>query len=131
MKLSSHPRLKLKQNLFKLALISFLVVIIWIAFEIFWVYNQQDSSQQISLNVEPITSELYIDQAGALGNRLSFTSQELEAFKLRASTLPNPDIQSTLPSATPSAGLTASPSATTLTPTPPPASPGNNPFLGQ
>lgn len=80
----SQPPSKLKNNLYKLSILSFIVVVIWIGFEIYFSYNQQPQDIQVTRQLQPISSNLHLDLADSLSQRLSISAEELEAFKTTA-----------------------------------------------
>ena len=81
MKLNSKQTIRIKQSLYKLALLSFVVVVIWIGFEIYWSYNKTGKTASIKKKIDPISSNLYVGFAENLSQRLHIPPEDLEAFK--------------------------------------------------
>jgi len=74
---------QLQQSLYKLALLSFVVVIIWIAFEIYYSYtkNKSQPKPQAVAAIRPISPNLHLDLAQTLARRRTLTSTELQNFR--------------------------------------------------
>ena len=84
MEKQKNTNLKLKNSIYKLSVISFIVVVVWIGFEIYFSYNQPVDDVQITRQLQPISPHLYLDLIESLEQRLTINPQELEAFKTTA-----------------------------------------------
>lgn len=139
MKLNLTPnhQLRIRQTIFRLALFSFVVVVIWIGFEIYFSYTKRQTSKQaltLSQKVEPISPNLYPELAQSLSQKRSISPTELNDFKpilhqlmLQKQQQQTEQSGSTQPLLT---SLTPNPSSPSATPAPtssPSAQP--NPFI--
>lgn len=122
MEAQSKRKLRLKRNLYKLSLISFVVVAIWIGFEVYWSYAREEREDIEVINLEPISPNLYVELAQTLGQRQGIPPIDLENF---ANSLPQTADQ--IPSLIPDDDNNFTPPPSTPLPEPipqaPPASP--------
>ena len=116
MQLESKNKLKLKKNLYKISLLSFIVVVIWIGFEIYFSYTKPEKDEVSTVNLSPVVPNLHTDLAHKLSLRHTILESDLESFKSslpqKLSDVPEEEIAQTTsltkvtPSATQSAGFT-------------------------
>jgi hypothetical protein len=83
---SDHAKTKrsqqIKKNLYNMALLSFVVTVLWIGFEIFWSYTHQTpTTKTIKRKIEPLTANLYVDLAKTLSTRRTISQLELDSVK--------------------------------------------------
>lgn len=78
MNAAERRKRKFKQNIYQLAMFSFVVAIIWIVFEIYYSYFQTDTQTDVtSSQLEPIDRSLYLDLANKLADRENLTDEQL------------------------------------------------------
>ena len=106
MKLLSRRKQQIKRYIFQISVISFIVVVIWIGFEIYWSY-QTPTQVSKDINLSPLDTNLYIELAQQLNQRTKFSQEELDAFTQSLRQNQRRVLVSTpLPTSTASANLT-------------------------
>lgn len=107
MKLEERRKLQFQQNIYRISFISFIVVVIWIGFEIYWSYTK--TPQEIQINREllaPLEPNLYIELAEELNQREKIGDAEINGFRqniglLQAEPSPSPEVNSIIVPANP------------------------------
>jgi hypothetical protein len=80
MKISDQRSLRLKRQLYYLALGGFILAMIWIGFEIFWAYERTEKIVVEEVNLNPIDTELYTELAINFNSRRNFSDRELDNY---------------------------------------------------
>ena len=80
MNLETRKKLQVKKTMLHLSILSFVVVVIWIGFEIYHSYNKPADLPGSQLNLQPIQPNLYTDLAQRLTERISISDDELQRF---------------------------------------------------
>lgn len=117
MEFESRKQLVLKNNLYKLSLISFITVVIWIGFEIYWSYKQKNPIPNIQKQIEPLNPNIDTATIQSLKSRQKITIDDLRRLEQAYSQgelapPPTPELTTTLPTVPGS----ATNSSTLLTP---------------
>lgn len=80
MKYAERRKQQFRQSIYRISLISFIVVVIWIGFEIYWAYKKQKDVNVDRQLLEPIDSELYLELAQKLDRREKIDQADLDAY---------------------------------------------------
>jgi len=133
MPIPNHTSFKFKNSIYFISLISLIVVVIWIAFSIYFSYASRSETINVSRQLQPLSPDLHLNLATTLSSRRTITDQELESFKptiqdhatvLQAAAATAKSSSSTTRIRnTPSLFPSASPSASPASPASPSASP--------
>ena len=105
MKVQSRQKSIFKQSLYHISIASFIVMVIWVAYAIYFSYgkgSEEIVESNIRKNVEPFSANLHLDVAQSLSGRTT--------LDLTASTPPTPPPPSPTPTILPA--QPSSPSAT-------------------
>ncbi len=110
---NTKRNLQIKQTIYRIALISFVVVVVWIGFEIYYSYKKRSQEKLPQEKIEPITANLYLEVAQSLQDRLSVSSSQLSSVKNIPKPSASPNLFLPSQTATPSSGfLSNTPSST-------------------
>ena len=71
---------KLRQNLYRISLVSFVVIVMWIGFEVYWAFSEDPEINVDRTLLEPLSTEMYISQAQELDEREVISQETLQAF---------------------------------------------------
>lgn len=80
MKSKEKRKQQIKRSIYWIAMASFVVVVIWIMFEIFWAYNNNENVVVVKESLDPIGESLYVELADELATRSTVSDEELDTF---------------------------------------------------
>lgn len=90
MKLESRKKLVFKSNIYKLTVISFVTVAIWIGLEIYRSYQTKELPTTIKAQISPLDPNLDTQLIDSLSRRKTITVADFEKFQSQYST---PDLK--------------------------------------
>jgi len=116
MQAESKKDLAFKNSLYRVTLVSFVTVAIWIGFEIYWAYQKKAAPPNVQQQIEPLNPNIDTDLIDSLSTRKTITIQQLEAFKKAGPTIIVDTAAPVTKSPPPSTSKPASGSGQSITP---------------
>lgn len=95
MQLESRNKLQIKNNIYKLSLLSFITVALWIGLEIYWSYQKTDPPSNLKNQIEPLNPNLDTELIYSLSSRTHVSLEDLsqlqQAYVQQLNSQPQPE----------------------------------------